>query len=52
MTFCTAKCKAKDCPRKLTPEVIKEAEYWWGSPEAPMAIADFSDECHYFEKEG
>jgi len=39
-TFCTAyeQCihHPEECKRALTPEIIKEAEEWWGSVPAPI----------------
>ena len=45
MTFCSfyKECsKGKDCSRALTEEVIKDAQEWWGNPEAPI--------CQFMEK--
>jgi len=43
MTFCCSKnCKNK-CGRKLTDKIRSDAEKWWGSPEAPISIAEFCD---------
>ena len=43
-TFCTAKCKA-DCNRKYTAQVQKNAERWWGSKNAPIALANLEYNC-------
>jgi len=44
MTFCGSKVHKPDCKRALTPEIIKAAEKWWGSDDAPIAAAYFCDE--------
>jgi hypothetical protein len=51
-TYCAAEdCKKfKGCDRALTPEVYRQAAKWWGSDEAPIAVAD-RFEC-FIEKEG
>ena len=50
MTFCPYNddCHSgKDCPRALTDEVWKQAEMWWGSKDAPIAI--FTEKPWCFE---
>lgn len=44
-TFCVASCANNDCDRKYTIEVQQAAEQWWGSPEAPICVSDFSLNC-------
>jgi len=44
MTFCGSKVHKPDCKRALTPEIIKAAEKWWGSDDAPIAVAYFCGE--------
>jgi hypothetical protein len=48
MTFCNAECDNKDCHRMLTDEVWAKAAKWWGSDDAPVAVADFSKNCTVF----
>lgn len=50
MTFCTAKCLT-ECARKLTEEVRVAAVKWWGWPDAPIAVADFSPSCEMYRGE-
>lgn len=50
MTFCTAKCAATDCHRKLTPEVKEAAVKWWGDENAPISVSDLSEMCKEFEE--
>ena len=49
MTFCKdIDCKKfNNCPRALTEQVYAEAESWWGSKDAPIAI--FMDRLECFE---
>ena len=52
VTFCVAKCGSTLCERKLTQDVERAAERWWGEPGAPIAISDFSKDCPiYFTAE-
>lgn len=38
-TFCASpNCT---CGRKLTDEIIKAAEKWWGGPNAPISVSYF-----------
>ena len=48
MTFCNADCSNDDCYRQLTEKVRKDAEKWWGSDDAPIAVSDFSSRCKEF----
>ena len=49
MTFCTAKCDSEKCFRKLTKEIIKQANDYG----LPICQADFTDVCLYIKnKEG
>jgi len=46
MTFCNAEdCTNNKCFRKITDEVIESGTKWWGSPDFPIAISDFSTVC-------
>ncbi len=49
-TFCDAPCGNGKCPTKLTDQVRKDAEAWWGRPDAPIMVADRSQNCPVFEK--
>ena len=43
ITFCKAYktcAKGNDCEMALTPEVIKDANEWWGSKGAPICMTD------------
>jgi hypothetical protein len=43
MDFCTAikdKCANTACRRALTDQVERDAEKWWGGPDAPIAKSD------------
>ena len=51
-TFCKfyTTCKeGKKCGRALTPEVIKAADEWWGSP-GGAPICEFVNEPECYEK--
>jgi hypothetical protein len=37
-TFCIAACANRECPRKYTEDVRKQAEEWWGDVAAPVAV--------------
>ena len=50
MTFCDAKCGAKECHRMLTDKVRADAVKWWGSDDAPVAVSDFSVGCPIYEE--
>ena len=52
MTFCNAECDNTRCDRMLTPEVWASAAKWWGSDDAPVAIADFSNICDVYHPKG
>lgn len=45
MTFCNAECANFECKRKLTKQVIADAQKWWGDDNAPIAMSDFSTAC-------
>ena len=45
MTFCNARCANEDCDRRLTQKIIDQAAKWWGSDDAPIAVANFSLTC-------
>lgn len=40
-TYCASPNCVDACGRKLTPEIQKAAEAWWGSPDAPIAVSYF-----------
>ncbi len=48
-TYCGADCANTQCDRKLTIEVHQAAEQWWGSPEAPIAVSDYSLTCPAYQ---
>ena len=48
-TFCSVKCDELKCSRNLTEEVRKAAREWWGSDNAPIAVADLSN-CGMYKK--
>lgn len=45
MTFCSQECGNIDCHRNITEEVTRGGEAWWGGPDFPIAVADFSQGC-------
>lgn len=49
MTFCVAECGELKCPRNLTDQVKADAEAWWGSKDAPIAVSDFRLECDMYK---
>ena len=51
MTFCSARCKTKSCPRNFTEQDRKNARVWWGNDNAPIAWADFSEGCDDYDAE-
>lgn len=51
MTFCSSPCGNTECYRKLTPQVLNDAEAWWGGEGAPMAIANMASSCPQFVEE-
>lgn len=42
-TYCASRDCKNECGRQLTPEIVKEADEWWGKGkhEAPIAISCF-----------
>lgn len=44
MTFCVSPNCTNKCGRKLTEEIKKEAEKWWGGPDAPICVSYFCGE--------
>ena len=42
-TYCISKGCQNKCGRKLTDLVKEGAERWWGSKDAPIAVAEFCD---------
>lgn len=48
MTFCSAECVNRECPRNYSPDVHKAAVAW-GGENAPVAFSDFSADCKDFE---
>lgn len=51
MTFCNSSCGNTECYRKLTPQVLNDAEAWWGSEGAPIAISNMASHCTQFVEE-
>ena len=47
-TFCIAACANRECPRKYTEDVRKQAEEWWGDVAAPVAVGDLSKPCFIY----
>jgi len=47
-TFCNSDCINTDCSRKLTTQVINDAEAWWGGANAPIAITNFATTCESY----
>lgn len=45
MTFCSAPCQTRECPRRWTPELAAQARAWWKGPDVPVAFQDFSRAC-------
>jgi len=43
-TFCTSPNCKNDCGRQLTPEIVAQAEAWWGGDDPPIALAYFCGE--------
>jgi hypothetical protein len=50
MLFCNTPCDNFNCPRMLTPKVIKAAKLWWGSNTAPISVSDLHDNCGIYIK--
>ena len=50
-TFCNAPCATTDCPRMLTEAIRVDAERWWGTPDAPLAVSNFAVTCADFTRE-
>jgi len=48
-TFCSVKCAELRCTRNLTEDVIRDAEAWWGSEEAPITTSDLSSTCGMYK---
>ena len=47
-TFCDAygrTCANADCHRAFTEGEQVSAALWWGGPDAPVALSDFSKAC-------
>ncbi|PCG08724.1 hypothetical protein COA17_11250 [Sphingomonas ginsenosidimutans] len=51
-TFCTAACATQGCEQRLTSDVSAAARAWWGTPGAPIAVADRSASCADFTPDG
>lgn len=54
ITFCASPDCKGECGRQWTPELAKQAESWWGGPNAPVAFAYFcksDDAQEYIERE-
>lgn len=48
MTFCTDSmytCHNETCPRYINEEVVNGGTKWWGSPDFPMALSSFKQDC-------
>ena len=51
-TFCNNPgCTNNKCKKKLTDEVKRKADEWWGGPGAPVAVMDFRETCGEFKEE-
>ena len=42
MTFCSSSCGNTKCHRFLSEQVVLDAQKWWGSNKAPIAVSDFN----------
>lgn len=51
-TFCSASCLNVSCHRNVTEEVKAEGTEWWGSPEFPIALHDYSTKCTEYQPKG
>jgi hypothetical protein len=51
MTFCNSSCGNIDCYRKLTPQVVNDAEVWWGGEGAPIGISNLAPICAQYVEE-
>lgn len=51
MTFCNSNCGNMKCPRKLTPQILNDADAWWGEKGAPIAIGNFAQGCDSYQGE-
>lgn len=50
-SYCSMKnCPNKECSRNITEEVDKQATKWWGSPNYPICVVDFTD-CENYTKD-
>ena len=50
--FCASDCRTSTCPRFFGEKQRKEAEAWWGGPDAPVAFADMSGGCKDYSPGG
>ena len=53
MSFCSAKCSVKKCPRKFDENQREQSRKWWKQDpdNAPIAFGDFSEMCDDYEVE-
>jgi hypothetical protein len=49
MTFCASDCRNTKCRRYFGEDQRKGAVEWWGSDDAPVAMADFSKTCEDYK---
>lgn len=51
MTFCSADCATKNCPRQFTDKERERSKLWWGDGpgEVPVAFSDFSEHCEMYQ---
>ena len=47
-TFCECNCINLSCSIKLTTAIETDAAEWWGAPDAPIAISDYSNDCENY----
>ena len=52
MTFCWSDCTNTSCHRYFGATQEKEADMWWGGPNAPVALSDFSGSCPDYKPKG
>lgn len=45
MTFCSAACGTRDCPRNPPDDLQERVDRWWGGPGGLVAWSDFSPNC-------
>jgi hypothetical protein len=48
-TYCAASCANHECDRQFTQADRDQATKWWGGPDFPVALCDFSAGCSDYQ---